>query len=663
MVRLGSSWQLLSLAFTFRTSEFRNRVPAYQIPSIPRSIPIDPLPKSSMSVPSLSEGALLKICQGDNVDKPILQVLGLKKLANQNSSSDRYRVFVSDGQYSNSFSMLATQMNDKIINGSLVNFCLIRANNYVCNKSDNRKVIILYDVDVLTQPGQVSSTIGEPTTLNPDGTVNSTNAKKPASVKRAAESDVGPPMAKRSPLTTPNGNQSAPKSSILDPRPVYSSSGAGSFDPSQVSVHPIASLTPYQNKWTIKARVTHKSDIRRWNNSRGEGHLFSMDLLDESGEIRATAFKEQCDKYYNVVEVGKLYYVTSCSLKAANKQYSTLNNEYEMTFRDSTEVIPCNEDASNIPTITFNFVKIKDLAAASKDSVVDVMGICKEALDATTLTSQRTQKEFTKRDIRLVDNSCNEVNLTLWGQTAETFDGANNPVVVVKNCKVSDYNGVSLSALSSSVIQINPDMPQAHSLKGWFESEGQSAQTQSLTQLGARGGADGSIGSNLKTLGEVKIENLGMSSEGKPEFYSTSAYIVVDQGNDQYRCEKCNSQLDGFTWRIVLSFSIADSTDNTWVTCFQEQAETILNKTAEELGALYDQDQDGYNKVFQAATFKHYDLRLSCKAEHYNDEQKVRHTVRSVVPINYDDYKQRLIKDLESAGIEIPDKLSKGSYL
>ena len=69
---------------------------------------------------------------------------------------------------------------------------------------------------------------------------------------------------------------------------------------------PIASLTPYQNRWTIKARVTNKSDIKRWSNSRGEGYLFSMDLLDESGEIRATAFKAECDKFEPIVEVDKV---------------------------------------------------------------------------------------------------------------------------------------------------------------------------------------------------------------------------------------------------------------------------------------------------------------------------------------------------------------------
>jgi len=28
-----------------------------------------------------------------------------------------------------------------------------------------------------------------------------------------------------------------------------------------------------------------------------------MDLIDESGEIRCTAFRDQCDKFYDMIEV------------------------------------------------------------------------------------------------------------------------------------------------------------------------------------------------------------------------------------------------------------------------------------------------------------------------------------------------------------------------
>jgi replication factor A1 len=65
----------------------------------------------------------------------------------------------------------------------------------------------------------------------------------------------------------------------------------------------------------IKARVTTKSAVRTWANARGEGKLFSMDLIDESGEIRATAFKEQCDKFYDMIEVTvDKYFGVACVL-------------------------------------------------------------------------------------------------------------------------------------------------------------------------------------------------------------------------------------------------------------------------------------------------------------------------------------------------------------
>jgi hypothetical protein len=60
-------------------------------------------------------------------------------------------------------------------------------------------------------------------------------------------------------------------------------------------------------RWTIKARVTRKTDVRRWSNARGDGTLFSIDLLDNLGtEIRATFFKEACDKFYSLIEEGKV---------------------------------------------------------------------------------------------------------------------------------------------------------------------------------------------------------------------------------------------------------------------------------------------------------------------------------------------------------------------
>ena len=53
----------------------------------------------------------------------------------------------------------------------------------------------------------------------------------------------------------------------------------------------------------MKVRIIHKSDIKVWKNERSEGKLFSMDCIDESGEICAVAFNEECEKFYPFIKV------------------------------------------------------------------------------------------------------------------------------------------------------------------------------------------------------------------------------------------------------------------------------------------------------------------------------------------------------------------------
>jgi len=59
--------------------------------------------------------------------------------------------------------------------------------------------------------------------------------------------------------------------------------------------------------------VTQKSNIRTWSNSRGEGKLFNIVIVDESGEIRATGFNAECDKFYNLIDVNKVDSCAACT--------------------------------------------------------------------------------------------------------------------------------------------------------------------------------------------------------------------------------------------------------------------------------------------------------------------------------------------------------------
>lgn len=93
------------------------------------------------------------------------------------------------------------------------------------------------------------------------------------------------------------------------------------------------------HRWTIKVRCTHKTPIKTWHNKNGEGKLFSVNLLDDSGEIMGTGFNAECDALYELFQEGNVYFISSpCKVLYAKKQFSTLNNDYQLNFERDTVV-------------------------------------------------------------------------------------------------------------------------------------------------------------------------------------------------------------------------------------------------------------------------------------------------------------------------------------
>lgn len=81
----------------------------------------------------------------------------------------------------------------------------------------------------------------------------------------------------------------------------------------------------------------------------------------------------RCLPCFVTSSISQVYYFTKGNLKTANKQFSAVKNDYEITFTNDTSVVPC-EDAQHLPSVQFDFVSIGDLENKSKDSIVGESG-------------------------------------------------------------------------------------------------------------------------------------------------------------------------------------------------------------------------------------------------------------------------------------------------
>jgi replication factor A1 len=184
---------------------------------------------------------------------------------------------------------------------------------FCCNTVGDRRVLIVLTLDVIG----VFEKIGNPVNLSGSSEAKASASAAPAqtggmnsggmnsggmnsggmnskpmpqmNVKTEGGMNAKPQMggmnsAKSSPqMGGMNSNQ--PKRSMpfeAAPEPSSKRQSMGGASPASANIFPIKNLSPYQNKWTIKARVLNKAAVKTWKNARGEGKLFSFSLKDAS---------------------------------------------------------------------------------------------------------------------------------------------------------------------------------------------------------------------------------------------------------------------------------------------------------------------------------------------------------------------------------------------
>ncbi|XP_040360241.2 replication protein A 70 kDa DNA-binding subunit-like [Ixodes scapularis] len=235
-------------------------------------------------------------------------------------------------------------------------------------------------------------------------------------------------------------------------------------------VVPISSLGRFSDRWTIRARVTHKSSIH----PKDGLYMFSVELRDESAEINAMVMSNRCCKwvgFYERIQLNKVYYISGGDLTPADRTYVSVENDNELLFTDQTTVTPCYEATPRIPTLSaFKFAMVKDLQRTNKGTAIDIIGIgeCTDKSDDCFEPSYTGQEA--RRNIWITDHT-GRVQLTLYGDQVEKFNGRHAAVVAVKGARLGVSDELSLHMCRWGHIEVNPDLPAADSLREWWLSE------------------------------------------------------------------------------------------------------------------------------------------------------------------------------------------------
>lgn len=602
---------------------------------------------------SLTRNSIAAIFNGDLNLKPLVQVVDIKLIG---TSQERYRLLISDA-VSTQQAMIATQLNERVKSGLVRKGSIIQLIEYICSDVQSRKIIVVLNMETIVSECEIIGNLpGGGDSISGNALPNN-NAFNPVRLQTSKVS------ASRMSANTQSFNPTVEPA--YQPPPNYKNHGPIVKNEAPARIIPIAALNPYQGRWAIKARVTAKGDLRRYNNAKGDGKVFSFDLLDsDGGEIRATCFNAVVDRFYDVIQVGKVYMISKGSLKPARKDFNHLNNEWEIFLETTSTIDLCPDEDAAIPRQQFSFRPISEIEKAENNSILDIIGVV-ITVNPSVPILRKNGMETQRRIINLKDMSGRSIELTLWGDFCnregqalqELFDYGDFPVVAVKAAKVNDFSGKSVGTISATQLFINPDIPEANTLTEWFSHVGKDTAAQSISRDIMPVGGKNEI---RKTISQIKDEGLGRSE--RPDWVAVKATItfiktdtfcytacplmigdrqcnkkVTKSGNTRWLCDRCNQEFEKCDYRYLLQAQIQDHSGLTWLTAFQESGEEIMGCSAKELYRLKyeEQEDDRFADLIRSRLFAQYLFRLKIKEETYGEEQRVKITIVKADRIDY----------------------------
>lgn len=377
----------------------------------------------------LSSGCLKQIFSQEKfANQIVIQIIDIKKIFIKENES--YQLIISDGKYWSNLALLTCDLNE-IVQSEIIKKNVIidlhKFDLFAVKSEEDGELLILLIKQLNIRENQAEIILGNPKQLILDKVELFQNEKSKSSLKSNT-------------MTALNDDSNKVFKLIND-------------------------LEPESSNWILKARVSEKYPLKSWANKTGSGNILNFELIDQSGLIRAVAFKDLADKYNDFIQQNEIYQISNGVIRFNKTLYvdASIKNEILITSDTILENITKNEET--FPVKTYKLSSLREIKNKEKNEIVDVAAICWHVGELESVSIASLNKSLIKRDIVLIDDT-DSVTLTVWNETAENFNYKSQSVLLIHNGRINEFNNLKyITTSNNSIIRMNPEIENNDFLK------------------------------------------------------------------------------------------------------------------------------------------------------------------------------------------------------
>ena len=284
-----------------------------------------------------------------------------------------------------------------------------------------------------------------------------------------------------------------------------------------VSEKPIITISSLNfktpSKWTLNATVTKIQPIRKFDNrtNGSPGQIIRFQIRDSTGQMECVAFNQIIDsKSLKELEVNRSYQIQDCDIKISKATCRAwpfdLSSKYELVFENSSSIkiaenqqhndLMClisnlekRDDALDKPgvikteivkrcrpvsvspyqsTLGSKFTLLNDLITKPTKSLQNVIAILSQLDSELKLIKGKKSGSIYLRNGRIIDKTCTEVIIALWGSEAEDCKFEIGEAIMFNDVLLTNYGGISLSVIRpTKLIKLDSSHPIGGELLHW----------------------------------------------------------------------------------------------------------------------------------------------------------------------------------------------------